>query len=71
MDTHPNGVPLDTVNAVSATTAGAFDIVIAAIHRHCSPILTSTLVISLVITVISSIAPAARELFLLPSRKKF
>jgi len=62
MDTHPNGLPLDRVNAVSATTTGAFDIFLATIHRHCSPLLTSTLVISLVITATSSIAPAARLL---------
>ena len=66
MHTHPNGLPLDSVNAVSATTTGAFDIFMATIHRHCSPLLTSTLVISLVITATSSIAPAACELFPLP-----
>ena len=71
MDTHPNGVPLDSVNAVSGTTIGAFDIFMATIHRHCSPLLTSTLVISLVITATSSIAPAACELFPLPSKKRF
>jgi hypothetical protein len=71
MDTHPNGVPLDTVNAVSATTTGGFDIFMATIHRHCSPLLMSTLVISLVITATSSIAPAACELFPLPSRNRF
>jgi hypothetical protein len=69
MDTHPNGVPLDSVNAVSATTTGAFDIFMATIHRHCSPLLMSTLVISLLITATSSIAPAACELFPLNSRK--
>jgi hypothetical protein len=69
MNTHPNGLPLDRVNAVSATTTGAFDIFLATIHRHCSPLLTSTLVISLVITATSSIAPAARELFPLPSKR--
>ena len=56
MHTHPNGVPLESVNAVSATTTGAFDIFTATIHRHCSPLLTSTLVISLAITATSSIA---------------
>jgi hypothetical protein len=71
MDTHPNGVPLDSVNAISATTTGAFDIFMATIHHHCSPLLTSTLVISLVIAAISSIAPAACKLFPLPSRRKF
>ena len=71
MDTHPNGVPLDGINAVSATTTGAFDIFMATIHRHCSPLLTSTLVISLAITATSSIAPAACELFSLPSGKRF
>ena len=68
MHTHPNGLPLDTVNSVSATTTGAFDIFLATIHRHCSPLLTSTLVVSLVITATSSIAPAACELFPLPSK---
>jgi hypothetical protein len=71
METHPNGVPLDSVNAVSATTTGAFDIFMATIHHHCSPLLTSTLVISLVIAAISSIAPAACKLFPLPARRKF
>ena len=69
MHTYPNGLPLDGVNAVSATTNGAFDIFIATIHRHCSPLLSSTLVISLVIAATSSIAPAACELFPLPSEK--
>ena len=69
MQTHPKGMPLDGVNAVSATTNGAFDIFMATIHRHCSPLLTSTLVISLVIAATSSIAPAACELFPLPSEK--
>ena len=68
MHTHPNGLPLDSVNAVSTTTTGAFHIFMATIHRHCSPHLTSTLVISLIITATSSIAPAACELFLLPSK---
>jgi hypothetical protein len=63
MDTHPNGVPFDEVNAISATTTGVFDIFMATIHRHCSPLLTSTLVISLAITTTSSFAPAACELF--------
>jgi hypothetical protein len=69
MATHPNGLPLDRVNAISATTTGAFDILMATIHRHCSPLLTSTLVISLVITATSSIAPAACEFFPLPSKR--
>ncbi|KDR71965.1 hypothetical protein GALMADRAFT_143320 [Galerina marginata CBS 339.88] len=56
---HPNGVPLDKVNAVSAPTNGAFDIFLATIHRHCSPYLTYTLAIALVITATSSLAPAA------------
>ena len=68
MHTHPNGLPLDSVNAVSATTTGVLDIFMATIHRHCSPLLTSTLVISLVITATSSIAPAACE-FPLPSKR--
>ena len=63
MHTHPNGLPLDRVDSVSATTTGAFDIFMATIHRQCSPLLTSTLVISLVITATSSVAPAACELF--------
>ena len=63
MHTHPNGLPLDSINAVSATTTGALDIFMATIYRHCSLLLTSTLVISLVITATSSIAPAACELF--------
>ena len=70
MHTHPNGVPLDSVNAVSATTIGVFDIFMATIRRHCSSLLTSTLVISLLITATSFIAPAACELFPLPSGKK-
>ena len=72
MHAHPNGLPLDSVNAVSATTTGAFDIFMATIHRHCSPLLTSTLVISLLITATSSIAPAACELFpvTLPSKRE-
>ena len=69
MHTHPNGLPLDMVNAISATTTGAFDIFMATIHHHCSPLLTSTLVISLVITATSSVAPAACELFPLPSKR--
>jgi len=69
MDTHPNGLPLDSDNAVSATTTAAFDIFMATICRHCSPLLMSTLVISLAITATSLIAPAACELFPLPSRR--
>jgi hypothetical protein len=69
MDTRPNGLPLDSVNAISATTTGALDIFIATIHRHCSPLLSSTLFLSLVITATSSIAPAACEFFPLPSER--
>ena len=63
MHTYPSGLPLDSLNAVSATTTGAIDIFMATVHRHCSLHLTSTLVLSLVITAASSITPAACELF--------
>ena len=63
MHTLPNGLPLDSINAVSATTTGVFDILMATIRRHCSPLLSLTLAFSLVITGTSLIAPAACELF--------
>ena len=41
MHTHPNGLPLDSVNAVSAPTTGALDIFYG---NHPSPLLASPLV---------------------------
>ena len=67
MHTHPNGIPLDSVNDVSAPTTGIFDIIMATVYSRCSLFLSSTFVFSLVIIVISSIAPAACKLFPLPS----
>ena len=69
MDTHPKGMPLDGVNAVSASTNGAFSIFMATIHHHCSPLLTSTVVVSLVISATITLASAACEPFPLPLEK--
>ncbi|KDR79181.1 hypothetical protein GALMADRAFT_243078 [Galerina marginata CBS 339.88] len=59
LSTHPNGVPLDSVNAVSAPTIGVFDIFLATVRSRCSYHLTATLAITLLIAATSTLAPAA------------
>ncbi|KDR70927.1 hypothetical protein GALMADRAFT_254532 [Galerina marginata CBS 339.88] len=56
---HPNGVPFDSVNAVSAPTTGVFDIFWATVRSRCSSHLTATLAITLLIAATSTLAPAA------------
>ncbi|KDR66545.1 hypothetical protein GALMADRAFT_259061 [Galerina marginata CBS 339.88] len=57
----PSGLPLDSVNAVSAPTTGAFDIFLATFRRRCSPLLTYSLITTLLIAATSTLAPAALD----------
>jgi len=66
--TRRNGVPLNSVNAISNPTTGVYDIAKATFRRHCSAFLASTILVAFLIVATSALAPAACKRSLLSYR---